>query len=212
MSDVQPASASAPTAIRVVIAEDQAMVLEALVALLERDRDIEVIAQVRNGRDAVQAVLDSAADVLVADIEMPMMTGLEVLQALTGRSKTKVIIVTTFARPGYLHRALDAGACGYLLKDSPARELADAIRRVHGGQRVINPELAAQAVSERDPLTDRERDVLRLAGDGVTSDDIAKRLGISSGTVRNHLSQAIGKLSATNRVEAARIARAKGWL
>jgi two-component system, NarL family, response regulator DesR len=149
---------------------------------------------------------------LVADIQMPVMTGLEALQALAGRSKTKVIIVTTFARPGYLHRALDAGAFGYLLKESPARELAEAIRRVHRGQRVINPDLAAQAVGERDPLTDRERDVLRLAGDGSTTGEIAGRLGVSSGTVRNHLSQAIGKLGVKNRAEAVHVAREKGWL
>ena len=198
--------------IRVVIAEDQTMVLEALAVLLERDGDIKVVAQVRNGREALQAVSDHGADVLLTDIEMPVMTGLDVLQGLAGRSHIKVVVVTTFARPGYLQRAMNAGASGYLLKDSPARELADAIRRVHRGERVINPQLAAEALAERDPLTDRERQVLRLAAEGASSEEIATQLGVSIGTVRNHLSEVIGKLGVTNRIEAARIARSKGWL
>jgi len=188
------------------------MVLEALSVLLERDGDIEVVAQVRHGRAALQAVSDHEADVLLTDIEMPVMTGLDVLQALGVGSRIKVVVVTTFARPGYLQRAMDAGASGYLLKDSPARELADAIRRVHRGERVINPQLAAEALAERDPLTDRERQVLRLAGEGASSEEIATQLGVSNGTVRNHLSEVIGKLGVTNRIEAARIARSKGWL
>lgn len=198
--------------IRVVIAEDQAMVLGALAALLEMEDDIHVIAQVRNGRDALQTVLASAPDVVITDIEMPEMSGIELTQKLKERSSAKVIVVTTFARPGYLRRAIDAGALGYLLKDSPARELADAVRRVHQGQRVINSELAAEAIGEVDPLTERERQVLSLAGDGASSDEIARSLGLSDGTVRNYLSEAIGKLGAGNRVDAARIARAKGWL
>jgi two-component system response regulator DesR len=199
--------------IRVVIAEDQAMVLGALAALLEMEGDIKVIAQVRNGREAYEVVNSSEPpDVLITDIEMPEMTGLELASRLKGRSPAKVIVVTTFARPGYLRRAIDAGALGYLLKDSPARELADAVRRVHAGHRVINSDLAAEALGEPDPLTDRERQVLRLAGDGATSEEIAKRLGLSDGTVRNYLSEAIGKLGAANRVDASRIARGKGWL
>jgi two-component system response regulator DesR len=198
--------------IRVVIAEDQAMVLGALAALLEMEGDIRVIAQLRNGRDALQAVLSQRPDVVITDIEMPEMTGIELAAQLKGRSPAKVVIVTTFARPGYLRRAIDAGALGYLLKDSPARELADAVRRVHQGHRVIDSELAAEALSEPDPLTDRERQVLRLAGDGASSEEIAKRLSLSDGTVRNYLSDAIGKLGAANRVDASRIARAKGWL
>jgi len=198
--------------IRVVIAEDQVMVLEALAALLERDGDIHVVAQVRTGKDALRAVLTQTPDVLVTDIEMPEMNGIELTRELKGRSKSKVIVVTTFARTGYLHRAIDAGALGYLLKDSPARELADAIRRVHQGQRVINPQLAAEAVGERDPLTDREREALRYASDGLSSDEIARRLGISDGTARNHVSRAICKLGASNRIDASLIARAKGWL
>jgi two-component system response regulator DesR len=199
-------------AIRVVIAEDQAMVLGALAALLEMEGDIRVVAQVRNGREGLQAVLTHAPDVLITDIEMPEMTGIELAGQLKGRSAAKVIVVTTFARPGYLRRALDAGAQGYLLKDSPARELADAVRRVHQGHRVINSDLAAEALGEPDPLTDRERQVLRFAGDGASSEEIAKRLNLSDGTVRNYLSEAIGKLGAANRVDAARIARTKGWL
>jgi two-component system response regulator DesR len=198
--------------IRVVIAEDQAMVLGALAALLEMEGDIRVIAQLRNGRDALQAVLTQRPDVVITDIEMPELTGIELAAQLKGRSPAKVVIVTTFARPGYLRRAVDAGALGYLLKDSPAQELAEAVRRVHKGQRVINSELAAEALSEPDPLTDRERQVLRLAGDGASSEEIAKKLSLSDGTVRNYLSDAIGKLGAVNRVDAARIARAKGWL
>jgi two-component system, NarL family, response regulator DesR len=206
-------SSTNPTpVIRVVIAEDQAMVLGALAALLEMEEDISVIAQVRNGRDALHAVLAQQPDVLITDIEMPEMTGLELARWLKDRSTAKVIVVTTFARPGYLRRALDAGAQGYLLKDSPARELADAVRRVHRGQRVIDSELAADALTEPDPLTDRERQVLTLAGDGASSEEIAKSLGLSDGTVRNYLSEAIGKLGAGNRIDAARIARAKGWL
>jgi two-component system response regulator DesR len=203
---------SSPPKIRVVIAEDQAMVLGALAALLEMEGDISVVAQARNGREALEAVRVHAPDVFITDIEMPEMSGLEVASALKGHPSVKVVIVTTFARPGYLRRALEAGASGYLLKDRPARELADAVRRVRQGLRVVDPELAAEAWGEPDPLTDRERQVLRLAGDGQTSGEIASALGLSEGTVRNYLSEAIGKLGAGNRVEAARIARVKGWL
>jgi two-component system response regulator DesR len=198
--------------IRVVIAEDQTMMLGALAALLELEADISVVAQARNGKEALEAVLVNRPDVFITDIEMPEMTGLDVASELKKHSVTRVIIVTTFARAGYLRRALEAGASGYLLKDSPARELANAVRRVHQGLRVVDPELAVEAWSEPDPLTERERQVLRLAGDGVTSSDIASRLELSEGTVRNYLSEAISKLGAANRVDAARIARAKGWL
>lgn len=198
--------------IRVAIAEDQAMVLGALAALLERAEGIQVVAQVRNGREALEAVTVHRPDVLIADIEMPEMSGLEVANRLKDQPGVRVIVLTTFARSGYLRRALDAGAYGYLLKDSPARELADAVRTVFRGERVINSELAAEALCEPDPLTDREREVLRLASEGASGKDIATRLGISQGTVRNYLSEAMNKLGGTNRVDAARIARAKGWL
>ncbi|HEV3510750.1 MAG TPA: response regulator transcription factor [Candidatus Sulfotelmatobacter sp.] len=199
--------------IRVVLAEDQGMVLGALAALLDIEGDISVIAQARNGDEALEAVLAHKPDVFITDIEMPHMSGLDVAAELK-RRKTgiRVVIVTTFARSGYLRRALEAGASGYLLKDMPAKELADAVRRVHQGLRVIHPELATEAWGEMDPLTDRERQVLRLAGEGKPSGDIASELGLSDGTVRNYLSEAISKLGASNRVEAARIARNKGWL
>jgi len=199
--------------IRVVLAEDQGMVLGALAALLEIENDIVVAAQARNGKQALGAVAEHRPDVLITDIEMPEMSGLEVAAELKRRrSTTRTIILTTFARAGYLRRALDAGAAGYLLKDKPAKELADAVRRVHTGLRVIDPELVAEAWGEPDPLTDRERQVVRLAGEGVAGSEIAEKLGLSEGTVRNYLSEAMSKLGANNRVEAARIARAKGWL
>lgn len=200
--------------IRVVIAEDQAMVLGALEALLELEPDISVVARAANGREALDAAGRLIPDVLVTDIEMPAMTGLELAAALrTSHPAVRTIILTTFARPGYLRRALDAGARGYLLKDRPAAELADAVRRVHQGLRVVDPALATEAWSaEPDPLTDRERQILQRAGDGRSSTEIANELRLSEGTVRNYLSEAIAKLGASNRVDAARIARAKGWL
>ena len=200
--------------IRVVLAEDQAMVLGALAALLELEPDIHVVARAANGRDALSLVEQHNPDVLVTDIEMPGLTGLEVATALrNSRPRVRTVILTTFARPGYLRRALDSGARGYLLKDRPAAELADAVRRVHQGLRVVDPGLATEAWSaEPDPLTDRERQILQRAGDGRTSAEIAADLRLSEGTVRNYLSEAINKLGAANRTDAARIARAKGWL
>jgi two-component system response regulator DesR len=205
-------TSSAP--IRVVLAEDQTMVLGALSALLELEPDISVVAQSANGRDALSAVTRLSPDVLVTDIEMPQMTGLELAASLrTTHPNTRTIILTTFARPGYLRRALDAGARGYLLKDRPAAELADAVRRVHRGLRVVDPALATEAWNaELDPLTERERQILQRAGDGRSSTEIAAELHLSEGTVRNYLSEAIAKLGASNRVDAARIARTKGWL
>jgi two-component system response regulator DesR len=189
------------------------MVLGALAALLEMESDIRVVCRARNGKLALDAIEQHHPDVLITDIEMPEMTGLEVAAEIKRREKkTRVIILTTFARPGYLRRALDAGASAYLLKDMPAEKLADAVRRVHRGLRVIDPELASEAWTEADPLTDRERQVLRLASEGIASADIAEQIGLTEGTVRNYLSEAISKLGASNRVEAARIARSKGWL
>lgn len=199
--------------IRVVIAEDQGMVLGALAALLEIEPDIVVVGQARHGKAALEAVAQHRPDVLITDIEMPEMSGLEVAAELKRQSlNTRTIILTTFARSGYLRRALEAGALGYLLKDKPAKELAEAVRRVNAGLRVIDPELVAEAWGEPDPLTDRERQVVRLAGEGLAGVEIAQKLGLSEGTVRNYLSEAMSKLGANNRVEAARIARAKGWL
>jgi two-component system response regulator DesR len=199
--------------IRVLIAEDQGMVLGALAALLELEPDIEVIARARDGQEALEMVLALKPDVVLTDIEMPRMTGLELAAELRRRAQpARLVILTTFARGGYLRRALDAGAAGYLLKDAPAERLAEAIRRVHAGLRSVDPELAAAAWEEADPLTDRERQVLRLAGEGHPSARIAAELHLSEGTVRNYLSEAISKVGAENRVEAARIARQKGWL
>jgi two-component system response regulator DesR len=199
--------------IRVVIAEDQAMLLGALSALLEIESDIEVVARARNGDEALDLVRTHRPDVLLTDIEMPGRTGLEVAAVLRQEAlPTRTVILTTFARAGYLRRALEAGASGYLLKDSPAEQLANAIRRVHAGGRAVDPELAAEAWGEPDPLTDRERQVLRRAGEGQATGEIAEALHLSEGTVRNYLSEAISKLGAQNRVEAARIAREKGWL
>jgi len=199
--------------IRVVVAEDQSMVLGALAALLEIEPEIEVVGQARDGREALELVEQHRPDVLLTDIEMPVMTGLEVAAEVAKRRlATRVIILTTFARGGYLRRALDAGASGYLLKDSPAEELANAVRRVHQGGRAIDSELAREAWTERDPLNDRERQVLRMAAEGTATASIAASLGLSEGTVRNYLSDAISKLGASNRVEAARTAREKGWL
>jgi two-component system response regulator DesR len=210
---LNPSSKAGRKAIRVVVAEDQGMVLGALATLLEIESDIAVVARARNGADALNAVLTHKPDIFLTDIEMPEMSGLEGAAALKRkRCSTRTIILTTFARAGYLRRALEAGAAGYLLKDMAAEKLADAVRRVHSGLRVIDPELAAEAWVEADPLTDRERQVLRLAGDGMASIDIAEKLSLSEGTVRNYLSEAMSKLGAANRVEASRIARTKGWL
>ncbi len=198
--------------IRVLIAEDQEMVLGALAALLSLENDIEVVAQTRDGREALEACRKLDPDVVIADIEI-LMTGLELTAQIAAAGLgARVIIVTTFARGGYLRRALDAGARGYLLKDAPATDLSTAVRRVYAGGRAIEPELAAEAWTEPDPLTNRERQVLRLAGEGRSSAQIAETLFLSEGTVRNYLSEAMHKLDANNRTEAARIARRKGWL
>jgi two-component system response regulator DesR len=199
--------------IRVLIAEDQGLVLGALAALLELEPDIEVVGRARDGREAVELAERTSPDVVLTDIEMPRLSGLELAAELKRRRHpARVVIVTTFGRSGYLRRALEAGAAGYLLKDAPAERLAEAVRRVHAGLRAVDPELAAAAWDEADPLTDRERQVLRLAAEGHAGARIASELHLSEGTVRNYLSEAISKLGAANRVEAARIARQKGWL
>jgi len=199
--------------IRVLIAEDQTMVRGALKALLEIEDDIEVVAQAKDGREALELAKESKPHVVLTDIEMPFLTGLELARELKSQgSRARVVVLTTFARAGYLRRALEAGVAGYLLKDSPSEKLASAIRSVHAGGRAIDPELAAEAWAEMDPLTDRERQVLRLAGDGRSSAEIADELHLAEGTVRNYLSEVISKLGARNRVEATRLAREKGWL
>lgn len=202
------------TSIRVVIAEDQALLLGAMAALLGLEEDLEVVGKAANGRQALALCLALAPDIVLTDIEMPLMTGLELAAALAeASSPCKVVIVTTFARAGYLRRALGAGVRGYLLKDAPADALAAAIRSVHAGARAIAPELAVESWGGgEDPLTERERQVLRLAGEGKSSGEIAKLVFLSEGTVRNYLSEAISKLKASNRVEAYRLARDAGWL
>ena len=199
--------------IRVLLAEDQAMVRGALAALLKLEPDIEVLGCHADGLAAWRDAEQRRPHVIVADIEMPHLTGLELAQRVRDRSlPIKIVIVTTFARSGYLRRALDAGVVGYLLKDAPAEQLADAIRTVHRGGRVIDPQLALEAWGESDPLNERERQVLRLAGEGRSAAEIAVQLSLSHGTVRNYLSESISKLSAGNRIEAYRLARQKGWL
>lgn len=199
--------------IRVLLAEDQAMVRGALSALLNLESDIEVLASAADGEAAWRELQRHQPDVLVTDIEMPGLTGLELAQRIQRHGlPIKVIIVTTFARPGFLRRALESGVSGYLLKDAPAENLAEALRVVHRGGRSIDPQLALDAWSEADSLNDRERQVLRLAGEGQSAGDIAAQLHLSHGTVRNYLSEAIGKLGVSNRIEAARLARQKGWL
>lgn len=203
-----------PHPIRVLLAEDQTMLRGALAALLALEPDITVVAEAANGREALRLARENPSDVIVTDIEMPERTGLELAADLKqSGSPTRVIILTTFARPGYLRRALDAGARGYLLKERPVGELAEAIRRVHAGLRAIDPELAADAwQAEEDPLSDRERQILRMAGEGRSTAKMALALHLSEGTVRNYLSEAISKLGAANRTDAARIARMRGLL
>jgi two-component system response regulator DesR len=189
------------------------MVRGALAALLALEDDIEVVAQVARGDEVVAAALASSPDVALLDIEMPGLDGLAAAAALRAALPAcRVVIVTTFGRPGYLRRAMEAGASGFLLKDAPARELAVSIRRVAAGQRVVDPTLAIEALGEEDPLSEREREVLEASARLATIAGIADLLSLSEGTVRNHLSSAIQKLGARNRAEAARIAADKGWL
>ena len=199
--------------IRVLLAEDQAMVRGALAALLNLENDIEVIAAVADGEAAWREIQRDAPQIVLTDIEMPGLTGLELAQRIHRHQlPIDVVIVTTFARAGFLRRALDAGVKGYLLKDAPAEQLAEALRQVAKGGRAIDPQLALEAWGDADPLSDRERQVLRLAGEGIGAGEIAAQLNLSHGTVRNYLSEAIGKLGVGNRIEAYRLARQKGWL
>lgn len=199
--------------IKILVAEDQAMVLGALVALLEIESDFEVKATALNGEIAFKLLKEQPIDIVLTDIEMPKMSGLDLaIKIKEHHIKTRVIILTTFARPGFLRRALDAGVSGYLLKDTPSKKLANAIREVVSGGRSIDPELAMEAWTENNPLTENERLTLNLAGEGMTSKEISKEIYLAEGTVRNYLSEAISKLDANNRIDAYRIARQKGWL
>ncbi|HYJ69336.1 MAG TPA: response regulator transcription factor [Nocardioidaceae bacterium] len=200
--------------IRLLLADDQAMVRGALAALLGLEPDLEVVAEVGRGDEVVDAAKRSDAQVALIDVEMPGMDGIAATAALrSARPDCRVLVVTTFGRPGYLRRAMDAGASGFVVKDTPATQLADAVRRVHAGLRVVDPSLAAETLATgNSPLTTREADVLRAAGDGGTVADIARSLHLSEGTVRNHLSAAIGKTGSRTRAEAVRIATENGWL
>ncbi|MEX3912305.1 response regulator transcription factor [Bacillus paralicheniformis] len=199
--------------IRLFIAEDQRMLLSALGALLDLEEDMEVIGQATNGEEALTAILKLEPDVCLMDIEMPVKSGLEVAEELTKRgSKSKVIILTTFARPGYFERAVKSNVHGYLLKDGEIDDLADAIRKCTEGKRIFSPELTFDAIRETNPLSEREQDILRLAALGKTTKEISEELFLSSGTVRNYISVMMQKLDAKNRMEAARIAEGKGWV
>lgn len=200
--------------IRLVVVDDQAMLRGALAALLELEADLTVVGVAGDGDEAVRVVSDAAPDVCLMDIQMPGMDGIAATQAVRAASPaTRVLIVTTFARPGYLRSALDAGASGFVVKDAPAEQLADAVRRVHAGLRVVDPALAEASLFDgANPLSERERQVLRLAADGRSAAAIAAEVFLSAGTVRNNLSAAIGKVGATNRAQAVRIAQDKGWI
>ena len=200
--------------IRLLLADDQALVRGALAALLDLEPDLTVVCEVASGDAVVPAALVHRPDVALLDVEMPGMDGIEATRALKqARPSTRVLIVTTFGRPGFLRRALQAGADGFVVKDTPARQLADAVRRVHAGLRVVDPVLAADSlVAGESPLTSRETDVLRAARGGASVAAVARALFLSEGTVRNHLSSAIGKTGTANRAEAVRVADENGWL
>jgi len=200
--------------IRILLAEDQRMVRGALAALLAFEPDLEVVAQVSSGDQVVAAAEEARPDVALLDIEMPGIDGIQAAARLRGvLPECGILILTTYGRPAYLRRAIEAGVSGFLVKDAPAERLANAIRRTAAGERVVDPELAAAALQDAEsPLTPREREVLEAGADGSPVADIARRLHLSEGTVRNYLSTAIGKTSARNRTEAWRIARERGWL
>ncbi|MBT9255722.1 response regulator transcription factor [Phycicoccus sp. MAQZ13P-2] len=202
------------TPIRVVLADDQALVRGALAALLDLEPDLEVVGQAEDGEHVVRVVAETAPDVVLMDVEMPGGDGIDATALLRERHPdVRVLVVTTFGRPGYLRRAMQAGASGFVVKDTPAHALADAVRRVHAGLRVVDPALAADSLALGDsPLTPRETEVLRAAESGATIAQLARTLHLSEGTVRNHLSSVIGKTTARNRADAVRVAREAGWL
>jgi len=199
--------------IRIMVVEDQTLVREAISALLQLETDIDVVAQAANGRLALDMLKDIEIDLLLTDIEMPELSGIELIeQAKPLYPQMKTMVMTTFSRSGYIRRALNAGVGGFILKEAPSDELVHAINSVMLGRKVIDPELAVSALGDLDPLSNKERKALKLAGEGLKTADIAKRLCLSEGTVRNYLSESISKLNAGNRVDAARIAQQKGWL
>jgi two-component system response regulator DesR len=200
--------------IRVLLADDQALVRGALAAMLGLEQDIQVVAQVSSGDDVLAAARESKPDVALLDVQMPGTDGITAAAELHRELPAcRIVVCTTFGRPGYLSRAIAAGAVGFVVKDAPPEQLVDAVRRVHAGLRVVDPALAAESLATgQSPLTDRERDVLRVASTGGTIADVARTLSLSQGTVRNHLSSAIGKTGARTRAEAARVAEDHGWL
>jgi two-component system, NarL family, response regulator DesR len=200
--------------IRVLLADDQALVRGALAAMLGLEPDIEVVAQVSSGEEVLAAARTSLPDVALLDVQMPGKDGISAAAELhRALPACRIVVCTTFGRPGYLSRAMAAGAVGFVVKDAPPEALVDAVRRVHAGLRVVDPALAAESLATgQSPLTDRERDVLRVASEGGTIADVARVLSLSQGTVRNHLSAAIGKTGARTRAEAAKVAEERGWL
>lgn len=203
--------------IKVVIVEDQALVRGAISALLGLNPAIEIIAEAEDGQQALALIkklsTEQTIDIVLTDIEMPNLTGIELIEQLNKTVPSiRTMIMTTFARSGYIKRAIQAGVKGFILKEAPSDDLVSAILKVHSGKTIIDPELAINALGDIDPLTDKERKALRFAGDGLTTLEIAEKLFLSEGTIRNYLSEAIAKLNATNRIDAARLARQKGWL
>lgn len=200
--------------IRILVADDQALVRGAIAMMLDLEDDIEVVAQASNGREAIDAVAQGEVDVVLVDVEMPVMDGITAAAHIhREHPAVKILMVTTFGRPGYLRRAMEAGASGFVVKDAPSDSLASAVRKVMDGQRVVDPDLAAESLAaSNNPLTERERDVLRAASAGGTTADVAHALFLSPGTVRNHLSSAIRKTGARTRAQATQIARDNGWL
>jgi len=199
--------------IRILVVEDQALVRGAISSLLSLEPGFEVVGEVKNGEKAIEFIQQKAVDFVLSDIEMPCMSGLELAEHIIGQGlDIQIVIMTTFSKAGYIRRAINLGVKAFILKESPTDYLVDAIKKVQAGQRVIAPELALMALDDRDPLTEKERKAIKLAGDGLKTADIAKKLFLSEGTVRNYLSEAISKLNAVNRIDAARIAKQKGWI
>ena len=199
--------------INVLVVEDQQMVREAISTLIGLDTFINVVGQAEDGNAAISFLENHAIDIVLSDIEMPNMTGIELAEAMQkSNANLKMMIMTTFSKAGYIKRALNAGVYAFILKEAPSEQLVNAIKSVNLGKKVIDPELALLALSDTDPLNDKERKALKLAGEGLKTHDIAAKLFLSEGTVRNYLSEAISKLNAVNRVDAARIAQQKGWL
>lgn len=199
--------------ISIVIAEDQRLLRGAMAALLELEDDMEVAGEAGDGAEALAMIERLKPEVCLMDIEMPLMSGLEVAELLKSRGcATKIIILTTFARPGYFERGVKAGIQGYLLKDEPVDKLAEAIRRVVAGGREVSPELVFGSLREENPLSEREREILRLAAAGQSAGEIASALHLSYGTVRNYISEILGKLAVKSRIEAVRLAEEKGWM